>query len=252
MFFKEVYKPRISDYDRSGKLSYEAILQILENAASNHSASAGDSVSDANKSGIAWILTEWRVKILHRPENGEILNITTWVRGKTPASIVYRDFILKDKDGVDVIRAEAKFALLDLITSRLTRINEELFAAYGPEERTVFDNISRLRAPSGYTAECELALRCSDIDFNGHVHNTKYVDFALQALPQNILYADTITEIQVVYTKPVKDSDNVRLKYLETEAGHIVSVTVDGLPYAIIKIKGKGQENVNINKIKKV
>lgn len=51
---------------------------------------------------------------------------------------------------------------------------------------------------------------------------------------------------------PLKDSDNVRLKYLETEAGHIVSVTVDGLPYAIIKIKGKGQENVNINKIKKV
>ena len=50
MFFKEVYKPRISDYDRNGKLSYEAILQILENVASNHSASAGDSVSDANKS----------------------------------------------------------------------------------------------------------------------------------------------------------------------------------------------------------
>lgn len=86
-----------------------------------------------HKSGIAWFLTEWHVKILHRPENGEILNITTWVRGKAPASIVYRDFILKDEDGVDVIRAEAKFALLDLIASRLTRINEELLAAYGSD-----------------------------------------------------------------------------------------------------------------------
>ena len=251
MFFKEVYQPRISDYDRSGKLSYEAILQVLENVASNHSASAGDSVADANKSGIAWVLTEWRVKILRRPENEEALDITTWVRGKAPASIVYRDFILNNKDGVEIIRAEAKFALLDLTTSRLTRINEELFDAYCPEEQTVFENISRLRAPSEYTAECELALRRSDIDFNGHVHNTKYVDFALQALPQNIFDADSITDIQVVYTKPVKYSDNVRLKYLETEEGHIVSVTVDGSTYAVIKMKGQCQANVNINKIKR-
>ena len=88
MFYKEIYNPRPSDYNRNGKLSYEAILQLLENAAGNHSANSGDSIADANKNGIAWILTEWRVQILHRPENGESLNITTWVRGKAPASAV--------------------------------------------------------------------------------------------------------------------------------------------------------------------
>jgi len=48
MFYKGNYQPRISDYDRNGKLSYEAILQILESAGSRHSDSAGDSVIEGS------------------------------------------------------------------------------------------------------------------------------------------------------------------------------------------------------------
>ena len=31
MFYKEICKPRPSDYNRNGKISYEAILQIEQN-----------------------------------------------------------------------------------------------------------------------------------------------------------------------------------------------------------------------------
>ena len=60
MFYSELYKPRPSDYTKKGKISFEAILQIMESVADNHSESVGDSVAEANKKGIAWILTEWR------------------------------------------------------------------------------------------------------------------------------------------------------------------------------------------------
>ena len=129
MYYKEIYQPRISDYDRNGKLYYESILQILETAGSHHSDTVGDSVIEGSQSGIAWILTEWRVQVLRRTDSKEKLQITTWVRGKAPASAVYRDFLLTDENGTEVIRAEAKFALFDLTTSRLTRISEELFGS---------------------------------------------------------------------------------------------------------------------------
>lgn len=76
MFYSELYKPRPSDYTKKGKISFEAILQIMESVADNHSESVGDSVAEANKKGIAWILTEWRVKIIRRPENGEKLHVS--------------------------------------------------------------------------------------------------------------------------------------------------------------------------------
>ncbi|MDO5124087.1 MAG: thioesterase [Eubacteriales bacterium] len=235
MFYKEKHNPRPSDYNRNGKLSYEAILQILENAAGNHSANIGDSIADANKNGIAWILTEWQIKILRRPENGERLNITTWVRGKAPASAVYRDFILTDANGTEVIRAEAKFALFDLTTSRLTRISEELFGSYQPESKTVFEDSQRLRTPTEYSAETELKLRRSDIDFNGHVHNTRYIDFALQALPTDSFDRDSFSKIRISYKKPVTENNAVTLKYISQEFKETVGIYGDGILCCLVE-----------------
>lgn len=228
MFYNEIYQPRISDYDRNGKLSYEAILQILETAGSHHSDTVGDSVIEGSQSGIAWILTEWRVQVLRRTDSKEKLQIATWVRGKAPASTVFRDFILTDENGNEVIRAEAKFALLDLAAGRLTRISEELFASYLPEDKTVFDTAaSRLRAPAEFDYEQTITLRKSDIDFNGHVHNTRYMDFALEVLPAEIYKKRNISDIRIVYAKPVKEGSVVTIKKLDEEKRYLICVYSD-------------------------
>lgn len=237
MFYKEICKPRPSDYNRNGKLSYEAILQILENVAGNHSANSGDSIADANKNGIAWILTEWRVQIVHRPENGESLNITTWVRGKAPAIAVYRDFLLTDENGTEVIRAEAKFALFDLSTSKLTRISEELLRSYQPESKTVFEDSQRLRVPSEFTSETELKLRRRDIDFNGHVHNTRYVDLAMETIPKELYSDDRFTEFHIMYHKPVLEDSVVKAQYHTDGLSHLVTIYADNARCALVELK---------------
>ena len=237
MYYKEIYQPRISDYDRNGKLSYEAILQILETAGSHHSDTVGDSVIEGSQSGISWILTEWRVQVLRRTDSKEKLQITTWVRGKAPASAVYRDFLLTDETGTEVIRAEAKFALFDLATSRLTRISEELFGSYQPEDKTVFEDAQRLRAPSEYTSETELKLRRSDIDFNGHVHNTRYVDLAMEALPNEIFASDDFTELHILYYKPVLEHSAVKAQYHFDGSSHLVTIYADNARCSLVKFK---------------
>ena len=178
-----------------------------------------------------------RDRILHRPENGESLNITTWVRGKAPASAVYRDFLLTDENGTEVIRAEAKFALFDLATSRLTRISEELFGSYQPEDKTVFEDAQRLCAPSEYTSETELKLRRSDIDFNGHVHNTRYVDLAMEALPNEIIASDDFTDIHILYAKPVMERAVVKANYVFKDSAYLVAVYADDIYCALVEFK---------------
>ena len=228
MNYTEIYQPRISDYDRNGKLLYEAILQILETAGSHHSDTVGDSVIEGSQSGIAWILTEWRVQVLHRTDSKEKLQIATWVRGKVPASTVFRDFILTDENGSEVIRAEAKFALLDLAAGRLTRISEELFASYLPEDKTVFDTAApRLCAPAEFDSEQTITLRRSDIDFNGHVHNTRYMDFALEILPEAFNRDNNVAEFHMVYMKPIKESSAVTVKCSNAENKYRICIYSD-------------------------
>lgn len=89
MFFQEEVKPRISDFDRNGSFAYEDMLQVLETAGSHHSDMVHDHVIAGSQSGIAWILVEWRIKIHSLPSSTDMLKITTWVRGKAPAAMVY-------------------------------------------------------------------------------------------------------------------------------------------------------------------
>lgn len=238
MIYTEDYKVRISDYDRNGRLSYEAVLQILENVGSHNSDSVGNNVIEGSQSGIAWILAGWRVNILRPVDSREELKISTWTHGKANATMVYRDFVLSDKNGCEAIKAEAKFVLLDIAAGKLTRINNELFSSYLPEEKTVFDTPSpKPHEPVRFDCEKIIPLRKSDIDFNGHLHNTRYIDFAAEVLPEDIFSEYGVNEFIVVYKKSVMEGSAVTVKRADTEAGYTVCIYGGGELCSVIEFR---------------
>ena len=231
MFFSEIYQPGVADFDRSGKLGYEAILRIFENTASRHSDSSGDDIIEESRNGITWVLTDWRVRIVRRPDSKAPLRVTTWVRDSVPTGRIFRDYTLADESGTELVCAESRLILFDLRAQKIIRIDQQRFRSYLPETRGVFASAApRLRAPAAFDGEKTLPLRRSDIDFNGHVHNTKYLDFALEALPDTVP-RDAFTGFRMVYPKAVKD----------VEAGHGISygrtyLTPDNTSTAIVPL----------------
>ena len=212
MFFSEIYQPGVADFDRSGKLGYEAILRIFENTASRHSDSSGDDIIEESRNGITWVLTDWRVQIVRRPDSKAPLRVTTWVRDSVPTGRIFRDYTLADETGTELVCAESRLILFDLRAQKIIRIDQQRFRSYLPETRGVFASAApRLRAPAAFDGEKTLPLRRSDIDFNGHVHNTKYLDFALEALPDTVP-RDAFTGFRMVYPKAVKDVEAVTLR----------------------------------------
>ena len=172
MIPQENCEPRISDYNENGLLNLEGILDICENAASHHSAKASFDVIAKRMDGITWVLAEWNVCILHRPKSGERLHISTWVREENVTTTTNRDLVVKNDAGDDCILAKAKFVLFDMQTRRPTRISPEILAAFQPENATSMDfDTAHLQEPSCYEREITLALRRTDADFNGHIHN---------------------------------------------------------------------------------
>ncbi len=191
-----------------------------------------------SQNGIAWILVEWRVRIHRLPDSADVLRITTWVRGKAPAAMVYRDFTVTDAHGQPLFDAEATFVLFDTARNRMTRISEELFMTYKPEDRIVFeDSSARLRAPETVLFAHPVSLRRSDIDFNGHIHNTTYVDIAMEALPSHVFASQHFNEMRVVYSKAVKESDEIVANYALTDNAHVIAVMANQTACAIIELK---------------
>ena len=226
MFVSDVYEPRISDYTPAGRLSYEAMLQSLENTGNHHMQAVHDSLVNGN---IAWVLADWRVAISRRPVLGERLHVTTWVQGKARAGAISRFFLVKDDSGQELYRAASRFALVDRSTKRLVRITEELLTAYGPETEPAFaSEAPRLRAPETFEAVQPIVLRRSDIDYNGHVHNTRYISFALEMLPEEDYTADALKAFRIVCSSSVEAGSSPEIRRTTVGDGWIFTILVDG------------------------
>lgn len=235
MYFTETYEPRLSDYNAAGNLSFEAMLQILENVGRHHTMMVYDKVADG---GVAWVLVDWRIEISRRPKQFQKLHIKTWVHGKAPASTAYRDFIIADDKDRELMRASAKFALVDIKARKMTRISAELFNSYGPEKETAFSvDASRLQPPDAFDAAQPILLRRSDIDYNGHVHNTRYIDFLLDALPEEAFKADDFTHLRIVYRVAVEPNSNAEIKRAEMDGGYIFCVYANGQLCTMIELR---------------
>ena len=90
----------------------------------------------------------------------------------------------------------------------MARITPEIAAAYALVEQDVFDSPA-LPLELGEGEEvCRLPVRRSDIDTNHHVNNLVYLDYAWEALPED-LWKTGVAEISVTYRRQFLLGDTV-------------------------------------------
>ncbi len=210
MIYSQSYQPRIDDFDRFGQMSPEAVLHILEDCACRHTAAVDEGVIEKSRHGLAWILTEWNFRILRRPVSGESFTVNTWTCGKPPAVTIRRELEARAADGQTLVLAEATLGLLERETERLARITQDAFERYAPEERTLLPPAAKLRAPQAYDTEKRVQLRRADLDFNGHLHNTRYLELAAEVLPETL--ARRAQNFRISYRRALGGSGDVTVR----------------------------------------
>ncbi len=229
MKYREKAVTRIEDFDDRGKLTPTAMLKLFENAAVHHSNAVTDHVMDDSLKGIAWVLMEWRVEIARQPDFRDALSVETWVTGSAPASRSRRQARLVDGSGETAVRAEAKFALYDMVNKRVAEIGEELFTKYQPEAERLFDgDLPRFTVPEDCEGEKEIAVRRADMDFNGHVHNTVYLDYAAELLPWRAPEGKRPAAFRVLYLRQLTRAGSVTVRGGEKDGEWKIGIFSEG------------------------
>ncbi len=225
MIYSEMVRPRYADLGRDGKLSCAAVLEILETAGGHHADQAGDPLVRDAGTGAVWVLTEWRARFLRTINSQDSLLASTWLAAGSPAAMTLRGYLLTDAEGCELARAEARCALVNLSTGRLARIDKTRFDAYLPEDRPAFDlPYARLFAPESYETETVVRIRESDMDFNGHVHNTYYLSLASELCPELLTAGKGISELRIQYKKQVKECTAVTVRRSNDESGCMLGI----------------------------
>ena len=223
------YTPLLEDFAPDGTLLPGSILKILENSGNKHSDLAGDNILKGSSNGIAWILTDWLLEITAYPKYGDKLMARTWSETVRQPLACMRDFELYC-NGEIVAKGLTKWVLVDLNSSRPLRVSPELIEKYQPEEKFVFGDLKMpkiaMPAAEQFTSEIKITPRRSDIDFNNHVHNLTYLDYALEALPAAIYNANrtSFKNVRISYKTGVKSGEQITCRYTEQEGKHIVCI----------------------------
>lgn len=245
MIFYNSYRVGIEQTGADNEITDRALLSIMEDIASLHSASIGYGPVDLEEKKSGWILLDWQIKVLKRPKYSEKINAATWSR-KCDRVCAYRDFEFRNECGEIIVIGTSRWVMLDITTRRPIRITPEIAQLYESEpDRQVFEDEIRNIKCADIIDESELknisdsfvyrVLR-RDIDINQHMHNINYIDIAYETLPEEVYKNVRFKTIRIQYKKELKYNDEAVCYYLKKGEWYFVFICVEDNIHAMVAL----------------
>ncbi len=226
MIIENEYTVKLSEIGKDNKATNKAILSYLEDIGGIHSNKAGYGIFDIPQTHLSWVLLEWKLKVIRRPDYTEKVKALTWSKGAMKF-YTFRDFEVYDEQGNLIIIASSKWVLIDIEKGKIVRIEPELLKKYEPElNKTAFENeeFDKIKEPDEYQLETEYTVKRADIDVNNHMHNLNYIELANEALPEDVYRNQFLDNVRITYKKEIKLGETVKCKYAFIKDKHIVAI----------------------------
>ena len=188
-------KIRYSEIDKDGYLTLEAMMNYFQDCSAMQSEELGVGIDYQKAHQYTWMILLWHVQIFRRPKYGEEVTVGTW-----PYSFKHikggRHFVLLDKDGNTLVRANSEWVMIDLKENRIAKIPQELRDIYQVGEALPMGDIKKKIVTTEEMEACDkITVTPFFLDTNGHVNNVKYLSVAEGYIGDK----DTYDEFRVEY-----------------------------------------------------
>jgi len=196
--------------DVTARIKPSAILEIMQEMAGAHAELLDVGRSRLLPMNLAWVLTRVEVRMERYPLSGETITVEAF---PMPNRRVFfpRYFIFRDAQGKQIGCAGSMWVVLDITTRKM---------ANGAEIAGYLPNNSDLTAPMGMPATVEEIVGegsemtripvYTDLDMNGHVNNTRYLDWCCNALGIETMRDNAMKNFAVNYNQEILPGQEVR------------------------------------------
>ncbi|MDQ0151130.1 acyl-[acyl-carrier-protein] thioesterase [Eubacterium multiforme] len=203
-YIKEYTKPyevmyRDSDYKLRCKL--ESIVDFFCDIGNIHAEKMGDSIDFQIAHGCTWVFYKYDIKMYKYPKYRQKVYVTTMPAG-FKKFYAYRNYIVKSEEGELLAEATALFFLINIEKRRPARIFKEYYDMYDQEDdldKAI--DMEKIEKPTREDYYKEFQIRYSDIDSNTHVNNAKYIEWAVESVPLEVVKDYQVSRMKVVFEK---------------------------------------------------
>ncbi|MCL1974136.1 MAG: thioesterase [Bacteroidetes bacterium] len=224
------FKPGTHDVEVNKRLKLTSFLQITQEAAEEHATLYGCGYHHLIEQQIVWVLSRVKVEIARMPEWGEAVRLKTWHK-RVERIFALRDFILYDACKTPLVKATSAWLLMDVHTRKMLRVEQILphLAQINIPQDAISALPDKIPAPDSLALHHLHTVRFSDIDLNGHVNNTKYVEWALDCLPFETLCHNQLSHFQINFNLEARHDDPIALFHASpSPQTHYVTGVRDG------------------------
>lgn len=218
----ERFRVRAYEADPLGRLQVPILCRLLQEVATAHAAKLGVAVDVLIDSGVAWVLSRLDLKVERWPRVDDEIVVETWPAAMNRL-LTERRFRILDADGDEMGSASTLWVVLDLERRRPVRLPpqvvehlQELDLAPDPMRP------DELIEPEDPNIELAFTVRRSDVDLAGHANNTSFVEWAVEAVPDEVWRASDPHEFEIQFLAECRRGQTVlsRAELLSADEAH--------------------------------
>ena len=209
-----------SSVDRYGRLKTSMLLYYIQEVAGIHGAALGASFEALASRNLLWAIIRQKVQITRLPMAGETIRLETWAM---PATRTYypRSTVAYDAEGKEIFRAIGMWVLMDVNTRAMVLPGKSDVTLQGLLTGTELKAPGSL-APKSLRNAAVRRVGFSDLDRNGHMNNTRCLEWINDLLP-SAFHADHIpTEFTVCYHSEAREGDELQLHWQVLEENKLL------------------------------
>lgn len=213
--FKKEFTLSHIHVDCFGYAKPSVLLYLVQEAAGEHCALLKVDRENLSPKHLFWAVTRNKVQVTRLPRWGETVTVTTWPMPTTRVAYP-RSVVAYDAQGNELFRSISLWVLMDENTRGMvlpgksgvlvegTLTGTELAVPHAiatrPMENTVAQTV-------GYSL----------LDQNGHMNNTRYLDWLDDLLPSDFHQNHKVQELTICYMNEAREGDKIHLHYQLTD-----------------------------------
>ena len=209
--FSKEFQIRSYECDKYGVLRIVTLMNILQDAADLSATSLGFGFDFCIQSSLAWVGTNYHIKINRLPQVHEKIKVQTWPSGENKF-MALRDFVIFDEKDTEIIKATSQWVLVDIARKRPVSLSQYLPDYMYIDERVLGVVFAKLPVLENEDFSKEFEARFDDIDLNRHVNNAIYPLWAAESLPSDFLEKHIPSEIEISFKKECLCGQKVEAK----------------------------------------
>ena len=167
--------------------------------------------------GLSWVISWTDIELVRMPNKGEKVILRIWP-GKNKVNLYSRVYAMYTEAGEPLMATSSLFLLMDQVTRRVAVQPEEM-KIINPVIISGEPNLPKLQQkfPKVYRNQLLRTVSTEEIDNNGHLNNSRYLDWTEALLDEEFYAEHTPKKIWVQYAKELQEGEKAKIQYVWEE-----------------------------------